>query len=236
MLANVVSDLIGDLTDWIDEISANWWFLLVIFAVALLDSILPVVPSETTVIAGGVAAGAGNQNLALVILAGALGAFAGDNLAYTIGHRFRPRILRWAERKPGRAERLDRAGWQIRRRGGPLLITARFIPGGRTLLTLSSGITHQRRLWFATWVGVAALIWATYAATLGYFFGQAFEDDHALAFWLAFGTALAFTAIIEIVRWIRHRGDEEPGDDVAMVRSEVTGILDDENAGPTLGG
>jgi len=205
-MAVIVANIVTDLTDWLDEFSSNWWFLLIIFAVALLDSVIPIVPGETTVIAGGVAAGAGNQTLALVILAGALGAFLGDNLAYTIGNRFEPRVIAWAARKPNRADRLDQAGRQIRKRGGPLLITARFIPGGRTVLTVSSGLTQQPRRWFATWVAVAALIWATYAAGLGYLFGQAFEDDHAIAFWLAFGTALGITALIEIIRWIRDRG------------------------------
>ncbi|TFH20079.1 MAG: DedA family protein [Acidimicrobiales bacterium] len=204
-MAVLVANIVTDLTDWLDEFSSNWWFLLVIFAVALLDSVIPIVPGETTVIAGGVAAGAGNQTLALVILAGALGAFLGDNLAYTIGNRFEPRVNAWAARKPKRADRLEQAGRQIRKRGGPLLITARFIPGGRTVLTVSSGLTRQPRRWFATWVAVAALIWATYAAGLGYLFGQAFEDDHAIAFWLAFGTALGLTALIEIIRWNRDR-------------------------------
>ena len=148
-MAVIVANIVTDLTDWLDEFSANWWFLLIIFAVALLDSVIPIVPGETTVIAGGVAAGAGNQTLALVILAGALGAFLGDNLAYTIGNRFEPRVNAWAARKPNRADRLDQAGRQIRKRGGPLLITARFIPGGRTVLTVSSGLTHQPRRWFA---------------------------------------------------------------------------------------
>jgi membrane-associated protein len=205
-MALIVANIITDVTDWLDEFSSNWWFLLIIFAVALLDSVIPIVPGETTVIAGGVAAGAGNQSLALVILAGALGAFIGDNLAYTIGNRFEPRVDAWAARKQSRAERLDGAARQIRKRGGPLLITARFIPGGRTVLTVSSGLTSQPRRWFAKWVAVAAVIWATYAAGLGYLFGQAFEDDQAIAFWLAFGTALGITAMIEIIRWIRDRG------------------------------
>ena len=204
MIANVITDL----TEWLDEFSSNWWFLFVIFGVALLDSVIPIVPGETTVIASGVAAGAGNQSLALVILAGASGAFIGDNLAYTIGRQFRPRVEAWAARKQQRAVRLDEAGRQIRKRGGLLLITARFIPGGRTVLTVSSGLTAQPRAWFASWVAVAALIWSTYAATLGYFFGQAFEDDHAIAFWLAFGTALTITAMVELIRWARDRGDD----------------------------
>lgn len=207
-MAVIVGNIITDLTDWLDEFSSNWWFLLVIFAVALLDSVLPIVPGETTVIAGGVAAGAGNQSLALVIFAGAFGAFLGDNLAYEIGHRFRPRVERWAARKPQRAFRLQQAEQQIRKRGGLLLITARFIPGGRTLLTISSGVTRQPRLWFAAWVAVACTIWASYAAGLGYLFGQAFEDDHALAFWFAFGTALGLTAVVEVIRWILDRRAE----------------------------
>ena len=71
----MVASIITDVTDWLAEFSSNWWFLLVIFVVAVLDSVFPVVPSETSVIAGGVAAGSGNQTLALVILAGATGAF-----------------------------------------------------------------------------------------------------------------------------------------------------------------
>lgn len=197
------ASIISDVTDWIDDVSANWWFVLVIVSVALLDSVIPIVPSETTVIVGGIAAGQGHHNLVVIILAGALGAFLGDNLAYSIGNRFEGRVRGWAERRPARLERLESAGRQIHQRGGLLLITARFIPGGRTVLTISSGITAQPRAWFAGWVAAAALIWATYAAGLGYAFGQQFEDNHAVAFWLAFGTALGITALIELIQWVR---------------------------------
>ena len=84
-----------------------------------------------------------------------------------------------------------------------MLITARFIPGGRTALTVSSGVTHQPHRWFAGWVAIAVLIWATYAALLGYLGGKAFEDNHTLAFVVAFTTALGMTLLIEIVRHLR---------------------------------
>jgi len=228
-MVGIVANIISDVTEWLDEFSANWWFLLIIFSVAFLDSVFPVVPGETTVIAGGVAAGAGNQSLALVILAGAVGAFLGDNLAYWIGDKFEPRIRSWAAQKPNREARLESAGLQIKKRGGLLLITARFIPGGRTILTVSSGITQQPRLWFAAWVAVAGTIWATYAAGLGYLFGQAFEDNHAAAFWLAFGAALSITAMVEIIRWIRDRGAtdrDEPSAPVIAHADDVDRTLD----------
>jgi len=229
-MVGIVANIITDVTEWLDEFSANWWFLLIIFSVALLDSVLPVVPGETMVIAGGVAAGAGNQTLAFVILAGAVGAFLGDNLAYTIGDRFEPRVRAWAARKPNREARIEAAGLQIKKRGGLLLITARFIPGGRTILTMSSGITQQPRLWFAAWVAVAVTIWATYAAGLGYLFGQAFENNHTAAFWLAFGTALTITLLVELVRWSRERRTDN------RTASNTTMITHADEADRTLGG
>lgn len=204
LLASVISDV----TEWLSDVSGQWWFLLVIFAIAFLDSVFPIVPSETAVIIGGVAAGQGEQSLPLVIACGALGAFCGDNAAYLIGRRFSPWITRRAERRPKTEQRLTWAQEQIRERGGLLLITARFIPGGRTALTLSCGLTRQPHGWFARWVALAAVIWATYAAGLGAIFGNRFKDDHTVAFLLAFGAALSVTIIIEVVRHVRRRGQE----------------------------
>lgn len=201
LLANVVTDA----TEWLEEISARWWFLLIILVIAFLDSIIPVVPSETTVIIGGVAAGTGDQRLMLVIAAGAIGAFLGDNTAYLLGARMAGYFQRRADSRPKFQRKLTWASGQIRARGGLLLITARFIPGGRTALTLSSGITHQPHRWFIKWIAVAALIWATYAALLGYIGGKAFEDNHTMAFVFAFGAALGVTVIIEVIRHFRHK-------------------------------
>ncbi|MGH9270441.1 MAG: DedA family protein, partial [Ilumatobacteraceae bacterium] len=105
--------------------------------------------------------------------------------------------------------RLDWAQEQIRERGGLLLITARFVPGGRTALTLTSGVTAQPRAWFAGWIAIAAVIWATYAAVLGAVFGATFQDNHTLAFVLAFAAALTITVVIEIVRHVRSKPAEE---------------------------
>lgn len=207
MLALAPANIITDLTDKLDGWSTHWWFLAVVFVIAFLDSVVPIVPSETTVIVAGVAVATGDAKYALwaVIIAGAVGAFLGDNAAYLIGHRWGNWFHRRAEHKPKFKARLDWADAQIKTRGGPLLITARFIPGGRTALTLSSGITRQRRLWFVGWVAVATTIWASYAAGLAYVVGKPFEDDHTKAFWIAFGTALVINVLIEFVRHRRQK-------------------------------
>jgi membrane protein DedA with SNARE-associated domain len=199
------ANIFTDLTDWLSDFSANWWFLGIIGLVAFLDSVVPIVPGETMVIIGGVAAGTGEHRLSLVIAAGAIGAFLGDNMAYEIGDRMSGWIQRQAARRPKWQTRLEWAGEQIRFRGGLLLITARFIPGGRTALTVSSGITHQPRRWFIGWIAAATIIWATYAALLGFIGGKAFEDNHTLAFVVAFSAALGATVLIEVIRHLRSR-------------------------------
>ncbi|MEM1332644.1 MAG: DedA family protein [Actinomycetota bacterium] len=207
MTAFFLTDWFTSFTDWLKDFSAGWWFLLIVFVIAFFDSVVPIVPSETMVIIGGVAAGQGDQNLLLVIVCGAGGAFLGDNTAYLLGSKLTGVIERQAAKRPSLRDRLDWAAHQIRDRGGLLLITARFIPGGRTALTVSSGITAQPRRWFMGWVAVAVTIWATYAALLGFIGGKTFEDNHTAAFLVAFVSAVGITVVIEVVRHVRGAPD-----------------------------
>ena len=203
----LLAGIISDFTDKLDDFSSHWWFLAIIFAIAFFDSVIPIVPSETCVIIGGVAAAQGHYPLLAVIAVGALGAFLGDNSAYEIGKKAAPWFARRAEKSEKTRKRLDWAKQQISTRGGLLLVTARFIPGGRTALTISSGITHQSRKWFVGWITIAVIIWATYAGLLGFIGGKAFEDDHTKAFLVAFGGALGVNLVIELVRHFRHKND-----------------------------
>jgi len=65
-------------------VSSDWAYLA-IFSVAMIDAFFPVVPSESLVVTAGVFAAAGDQSLALVIAAAALGAFVGDHVSYAVG-------------------------------------------------------------------------------------------------------------------------------------------------------
>lgn len=191
--------------DWLKDFSSSPWFYLIIFVIAILDSVLPIVPSETLVIIGGVSAGLGNLWIPLVIIVAAAGAFIGDNMSYLIGREASGWVVRRQNRTEKGARRMAAIVEQVRERGGLLLITARFIPGGRTVLTLTCGVTKQPRRWFVGWAAVAAVIWGHYAALLGFIGGKSFEDNHTLAFMIAFAAAFSVTALIEVVRWTLKR-------------------------------
>lgn len=201
--------MLTNLLNGLETLSTNPWFYLAIVAVAMFDSVVPVLPGETTVILGGIAAGQGHLSLALVVLAGALGAAMGDNLAFTLGSQSSGWLNRTLLKSPKNQRRLEWATEQLRTRGATLLLTARFVPGGRTAVTVSAGITEQPRGRFVLFDGVACLLWALYAGVLGFVFGDRFKDNHTKAFILAFVAALSVTAVIEAGRWLHHRGDHE---------------------------
>ncbi len=213
MTAAILGALFGAFFDRLSELSGSPLFLLVILLIAFADSVVPVVPSETLVIVGGVAAGQGEQSLTMVMLCGALGAFLGDNAAYQLGASAEGLLRSTMFRGDKGDRRLAWAARQLARRGGQLLVTARFIPGGRTAVTVSSGVTGQPRRRFVLWDLLACAIWASYAALLGFVGGKTFEDNHTLALLVALAAAVGVTVLVEVVRHVhakRNPPDSQP--------------------------
>jgi membrane-associated protein len=184
---------------------ASGWAYLILFLFAFLDALVPIVPSETAVITAGVVAASGDLSLGLIIPAAAAGAFLGDNTAYLIGRRFGGRAT---ERFFSGDKAKERLGWaeeQLHERGGELIVIARFIPAGRTVVTLSAGTLGYPWRRFVVFDAIAAVIWAVYASLLGYLGGHAFEAQPWKGLLLAFGIAFAVTGAVELVRWYQRR-------------------------------
>lgn len=189
----------------VDQISGSGWSYVLIFAFAYLDALIPIVPSETAVITAGVLAGSGKMSLPLIIVLAASGAFAGDNTAYLLGRHYgEPAKRRFFSGQKAR-ERIHWAEHQLQERGGELIVVARFIPAGRTVVTLSAGGLRMPWRRFALADAVASLIWALYASLLGYFGGKAFEHQPWKGLLLAVGIAFSVAGGVELVRWLRRR-------------------------------
>jgi membrane-associated protein len=188
-----------------DQVSGSPWTYAFLFGIAALDVVVPLVPSETSVILGGVLAATGDLVLGGVIACAAAGAILGDNTAYVIG---RTAGLRIVERffKGERRKRIDWAEQQVNERGGYLIIVGRFIPGGRTAVTLACGLSEVRWRRFISFDIAAGLLWASYAALLGYWGGKTFEKNPLYGFLIAFAVALAITGAVELYRRLRPAG------------------------------
>ncbi|WP_369131003.1 DedA family protein, partial [Modestobacter roseus] len=127
------------LLTWVHDLMASPWVLVALFTLAAVDGFFPVVPGESVVITAGVFAATGQPDLPWVIAAAALGAFAGDHVSYLLGHTAGPRLRSRARPGSRRRAALDRADRLLTRRGGMLLVTARYVPGLRTAVTLTAG-------------------------------------------------------------------------------------------------
>jgi membrane-associated protein len=193
--------LLESLTDYI---SGSSWTYAFLFFISALDVIFPVVPSETSVILAGVLSATGDLAIFAVILCAAAGAILGDNTAYWIGRKAGPWIV---ERffSGDRRKRFDWAEKQVQERGGYLILVGRFIPGGRTAVTVACGLLEMPWRRFIAWDVPAGLMWASYAGLLGYFGGKAFEESPLKGFAVAFAVALALTGAIELYRWMKKR-------------------------------
>jgi membrane protein DedA with SNARE-associated domain len=185
--------------------NASGWAYLIVFLVAYLDALVPVVPSETTVITAGVVAASGDLSLIVIVAVAAGGAFLGDNTAYFIGSRFGVRINERFFSGEKARKRVEWAHKQVSERGGELILVARFIPGGRTVVTLSAGTLAYPWRRFVIFDAAAALIWALYASLLGYFGGHAFENAPWKGLLLALAIAFAVTGTVEVIRWYLKR-------------------------------
>lgn len=202
--------MLADFIGLLESLTASPWFIPLVFLIALADAVFPLVPSETAVIVGGVAAGFGQINVWSVILAAALGAIAGDSVAYQLGQRTGDFLRR---RSPDRS--LRRFKWAqkaLENRAGLFIVSARFIPGGRTAVTFASGVTRLRLSRFTGFVVLAGIVWGTYGAMLGFVFGRRFQEDHTQAFLFAFGSALILVALAELIRWILSRRQDARSD------------------------
>lgn len=185
-----------------DAISGSWWTYPLIGVICLGDAVLPILPSETAVVTGGVLSAGRGLSLPLVVAVAAVGAFLGDSLSYAVGRWAGP----WARRKlfAGKrgAKTLRWAETQLEERGGQIIVVARFVPGGRTATTFVAGASDYPYRRFAAAAGVGAVVWAVYNALIGRIGGSAFENRTGLALLVAFASALVGMAIIEGVRYL----------------------------------
>ncbi|WP_433271355.1 DedA family protein [Actinosynnema sp. CS-041913] len=191
------------------------WLYAVLIAVSFLDSFLPLIPSEPVVIVAGVYAATGETDIVLVIAATTLGAFLGDHVPYTVGRLLGARVLK---RLPPGTKRRAAHDWFTREldaRGGFILVTTRFIPVGRYLATLSTGMVGYPLGRYALFVAFATATWSAYTALTGYLGGVVFQENTLLAIAVGVGLACVVTGTIEAVRHIRRRRSATTPDPVA---------------------
>jgi membrane protein DedA with SNARE-associated domain len=181
-------------------INGSPWSYAAIAAIVALDSFFPLVPGETAVITGGVLAANGDLELALVVLAAWVGGLLGDNGNYWLGRWLGVRVRRRFFKSDKALHNLAWAEVQLEQRGTPIILAARFIPGGRTATMFSAGSLEMPWRRFISADAIAAGVWSAYAAGLGFVGGSTFSHNLWKPLAVATVIAAATTVISELYR------------------------------------
>lgn len=196
------------LDDLTSLLSGSPWTYVIVLASIAGSAVAPILPSESMIVTAGVLAGAGRLSLPLVLLAGGVGAFAGDNLGYLLGRVVGGGAIRWVVR----GERGERAfAWArdaLARHGGPLIVIDRFVPGGRTAVSIVSGALAYPWLRYALFAAIGSSLWAVYGSLLGVVGGESFQRDLWKGLLLSLGVAALVGILVEVARrwWERRTG------------------------------
>lgn len=187
----------------LDGALASQWLLLVIVGMAVVDALLPMVPSEALIIAAGVGAAAGDQSLIAVIAAASLGSFVGECTAFLIGRVFGTAVRTRLAPGTQRAELFARTERTLTTRGGLILLTARYIPAGRTVAALAAGASRFPGRRYVGYSALGATMSAAYVAILGFLGGAAFASDPLVALAVSLGIGTVIGSVAGLVRRLR---------------------------------
>ena len=130
-------------------------------------------PGEALLLAAAAWAAARHHSLVLVILFAFIGATAGADIGYALGHHGgRPFVERFGARFRIRPEQLARAELFFARHGDKAVLAARFVIGLRTWGSMLAGMARMPFWRFQLFSAIGGLAWATIIGIAGYLLGS----------------------------------------------------------------
>jgi len=174
-----------------------------VFVVLLVSGFGVPVPEDISLVAGGIISGLGYADVRVMCLVGLAGVLVGDSVMFLIGRHLGVRAmqLRWI-RHLMTPRRYALVRQKFDRYGNRLMFIARFLPGLRSAIYLTAGMTQRVPFWrFLMLDGLAALISVPVWVWLGHAGAQ---NREWLLGWLKRGQGaitLAVAAAIALVAW-----------------------------------
>ena len=167
-------------------------------------------PGELLLLAAGAWAAARHHSIVLVILFGFLGATAGADLGYWLGHQGgRPFMERFGSLFHVRPEHIARAELFFARYGDRAILAARFVVGLRTWGSMLAGMAHMPFWRFQVFSAIGGLAWAILIGTAGYLLGSNLGLIETIIRGVGIG-GLVIVAIIIILAVLAQRRASRP--------------------------
>jgi membrane protein DedA with SNARE-associated domain len=171
-----------------------------VFLMVYGDAVVAIFPGETTLNVASTLASEDELDLGLVIAAGALGAWLGDNTLYWITRSIP--AVRAKARAAQEDERFAGALQIFGRHAALLVVFCRFLPFVRWAVTAGMGALPMPYPSYALWSAVGATAWATYTCLMAYLISTALDEFPAASILI---TCVSSTILVGAVFLIARR-------------------------------
>ncbi|MDD2729445.1 DedA family protein [Malikia sp.] len=151
------------------------WVYALLFLVIFVETglvVMPFLPGDSLLFIVGALAGAGLISLPLAMGLLALAAILGDQLNYTIGRYFGPKVFQWEDSRFFNKKAFNQAHAFYERYGGITIVLARFMPFIRTFAPFVAGVAAMSRPKFSAYNVGGGLLWVCGLTLAGYWFGN----------------------------------------------------------------
>ncbi|MEZ3179356.1 VTT domain-containing protein [Streptomyces pimonensis] len=158
--------------DYLIETFSLPGILLIVFAESGLFAFLP---GDSLLFTAGLFVAEGNyisQPLWLVCTLIVLAAVIGDQVGYTIGKFFGPRLFNRPNSKLFKQENLEKAHEFMEKYGPKAIVLARFVPIVRTFAPIVAGAGRMKYRTFFTYNLIGGVAWGCGVTVAGYWLGQ----------------------------------------------------------------
>jgi membrane protein DedA with SNARE-associated domain len=167
------------MTDWIISIMEQLGYCGIALLM-FLDNVFPPIPSEVIMPSAGFAASKGQLLLSGVIIAGSIGSLVAAALLYWVGRKIpNQSIFNWVDRYGKylfiKSEEVKKALDWFEKYGHRVVFFGRMVPAVRSLISIPAGMSHMPFWKFMLYSGVGTIIWTTFLACVGYYFGNNIE-------------------------------------------------------------
>ncbi len=168
------------MTDWVVWLidAGGYWGIALLMVV---ENIFPPIPSELIMGIAGIRVGQGRLEMAPLLLFATLGTTLGNYCWFLLGRllgfeRLKPLIERYGRLLTMRWRDVEKIAAIFLRYGPGIVFFFRFLPVGRTIVSLPAGMFRMGHAKFLIWTGAGALIWNIILAYAGSWLGSRFAE------------------------------------------------------------
>jgi membrane-associated protein len=151
------------------------WVYALLFLIIFVETglvVMPFLPGDSLLFVVGALAGAGLLNYPLVMALLLVAAIVGDQVNYSIGRYFGPKVFAWPDSRWFNRRAFEQAHAFYEKYGGITLVLARFMPFVRTFVPFVAGVAEMSRGKFSFYNVTGAILWVVGLVTAGYVFGN----------------------------------------------------------------